>query len=249
MHKLKMGYTIFAILIITAFAMVVVQEKMKPMLAEKIDKKIINYADSNYEEDMKVSGLNISVTKYKNNSYQKTICNAINDKLCFTIIYKNKEFTDNHQENYVEGKEFLEYTSNKINKKINKKYKEKTTVTIDKKLNEYNDKIKDKLLAEENLLSLSIYNLDIELTSDLNEKNITKLLIDTNKKLEKLDIIPKTYSFTIIDNNDITKYITIKNIKPDLIKSNSINTVIKNILNNNKDDIIINNNIEFELNN
>lgn len=249
MNKLKIEFTIFAILVITAFSVIIIQEKMTPMLNKKVDEKMFNYLQENYAKDLDVNGLGVSKTKYKNHSYQKTIYNPTNDKLNFTIIYKNKEFSDNYQENYVEGKEFLNYISNKTNQIIHNYYKEKTKVTIDKKLNEYNDKIKEKLLKEDNLIALSIYNLDIELTSNLSETDITKLLIDTNTTLESSGIIPRTYSFTIIDTKDVAKYITIKNIKPDLIKSNSINTVIKNIFNNKKDDIIINNNIEYEINN
>ena len=246
MKNLKMQYTIFIIILFTALSSIVISEKMLPLMSNKVDKKLINYYNTNLKDKINSEEVNIEKTVYKDTIFQKKITNKTNKNLFFTITYKNKKASDNYKENYYEGKEFIKYITNKIKKEINNKTNKKAEVSINKKYNEFNNKIKKRLLEEDNLLSLSIYTIKVDLTSELNVDSIKKQIIKTNDNYEKNNIIPNNYNFNITDTKDITKSVIINNLKPEIIKSDDLTTIINDIMNNEKSTIIKKNNITFK---
>ena len=227
MEKLKIEFTIFFIFVVTAFSLIVINEKIKPLLVTKVDDKLESYIKEKYPD---LENVNIEKTTYKINIYQKNIINKENKHLYFNIYYKkqNKKITDNYKTNYVEGKEFLNYIYKKINKQINNNTKYKCQVTIKTTYNKFNTKIQERLLKEEDLLKLSIYTIKLELETPIEKDNIINTLKNINKDFESNNIIPKDYTFTIIDPKDITKSIEIKEITPADIKNDNINAIISN---------------------
>ncbi len=229
MEKLKIEFTIFVILVFLSFTFIVVNEKIKPILNTKVNQKIDTYIKENYSE---LKDINISKITNKNNTYQKEITNKDNKNLSFTIYYKNKKITDNYKTNYVEGKDFLNYISNKISKKITRKTTYKNTVTISESLDKLNSKVKEKLLVEEDLLKLSIYTVELELDSPIDTNSIINKINEVNNIFKSNNITPKNYNFTIIDPDNVSKSIKINDIEPINIENSNfkekINVIIRN---------------------
>ena len=134
-----------------------------------------------------------------------------------------------------------------IKKQINEKVKGNYEVTINTKLNKFNDEIKEKIIKEDNLKSLKIYNLEIKFKTPLEEQNVTNQIIAKMDKLEKNGIYPKTYSIIITDKEDNTKSVKISGLTNEIIKSENFINIISDIINNNIDsELIKENNIQYE---
>ena len=100
MKKLQLQYFIFLIIVFVLLTILVTSEKLSPIMAEKIDKKLDNYIKETYKlEDIKTTK-----TIYKNLKYQKKVINKTNNNYYFIIYYNKKKITDTYQEDYVKGK-------------------------------------------------------------------------------------------------------------------------------------------------
>ena len=225
MKRLKIEYTIFSMLVIVALSSILLSQKLYPIMSDKVDIKLNKYLKDNYNN----KELSSNKTIYKNTKYQKKVYNKTNNNLYFYIYYNNKKITDTYNKDYLEGKTFLKYISKSIEKDINKKTKYKTKITINNKLNKFNNDIKERLLKENNLLELS--------------KSISNKIKSINNNLNNNKIIPKDYIIEITDTKDITKSVKVSNIKP--IDINNINKIMDYIINNPSENIVPNTNIEY----
>ena len=174
MKSLKIQYAVFFMLVIVAFSSIVLSEKMYPLLSNKVDEKLETYIKDNYK-DLDIES---DKTIYKNTKFQKKVYNKDNKNLYFTIYYRNKKIKDDYKKEYVEGNTFLKYISKLIEKDIKNKTNYNSKVSINKKLNNYNDDIKERLIKEKDLSELSIYNVRIKIKTKYDKNVITDRIKD-----------------------------------------------------------------------
>ena len=241
-NALIIGRGIFLVFIIVAFGLIIINEKKDELLKNKIEKRINNYLETNFSN----LDLNKDILKYKNKSYKLKVISKKNNNHYFYIIYKDKEITDTYKQDYEEGNTLLKNKTNEIKKEI----KEETSIECDvlptNKLNEYNTLIQEKLLNNE-IDNLKYYYIKKELIIDnWNEEEITKEIINLITTISNNDFTPKYYNITIINNNDITQSIEINNITEDFINNTENIQIIKNIISNNKSELLNKNKITFK---
>ncbi len=239
MQKIKIQYAIFVCIVFLSLGIIVINQKINPVLEKKVDEKINTYIEKNYND---LKDIKKEPTKYKNHQYEKIIRNKNNDNYYFIIYYHKKEITDTYKKDYVEGSTFLKYISKKIKKNINDKIKKNYKVIIDTKLNKFSNKTKNNIIKEKDLLSSEIYVLEIKLKIKTDINTITNNIYQIDKKLKKENIKAKSYNF-IIESTDTNNEIRINNLKVD----NYLKQIINDIMNDKKTDYMKNNNITYEI--
>lgn len=220
-------------------------EKLAPLNEKKIDKRLNTYIQKNYKEI--INEVNIKKTKYEKTKYTKKIINKKNKKLYFYLYYSNKKIKSTYENDYIKGEKFLNYIENTISKNIKKKTNINYEIKIKTTYNKFNDYTKEKLLQEKNLESLSIYTLKEDfIIEEFNTNEIYNKIMKLNNNLEKNNIFPKNYNITFILKKNPTKSIEINNLTSDLIKNNDLKSIINDIINKEKSDILKNNNITYK---
>ena len=220
-------------------------EKLAPLNEKKIDKRLNTYIQKNYKEI--INEVNIKNTKYEKTKYTKKIINKKNNKLYFYLYYSNKRIKSTYENDYIKGEKFLNYIENTINKNIKKKTNINYEIEIKTTYNKFNDYTKEKLLQEKNLESLSIYTLKEDfIIEEFNTNEIYNKITKLNNNLEKNNIFPKNYNITFTLKKNPTKSIEINNLTSDLIKNNDLKSIINDIINKEKSDILKNNNITYK---
>lgn len=240
--KLTIQMTIFFIIIVTLFTVIVLKEKQSTILLPKVEQKIDNYIDENYNSQELTKG-KITIN---NDTYKIKITNKKNKNHCFYITYSNKKITDTYKEDYLEGKTLIKHLNNVIEKSIYEKTNKQYTIKINNTYDNFSDKIKEILQTEENLESLKIYTLETEITSLWNTSSITKNITNIMTNLNNKNITPKNYTFIITDKNDITKSVKITNLTIDNIEKNNLSIIINDIINNKQTSILTENQITYE---
>lgn len=220
-------------------------EKLAPLNEKKIDKRLNTYIQKNYKEI--INEVNIKKTKYEKTKYTKKIINKKNKKLYFYLYYSNKKIKSTYENDYIKGEKFLNYIENTISKNIKKKTNINYEIKIKTTYNKFNDYTKEKLLQEKNLESLSIYTLKEDfIIEEFNTNEIYNKITKLNNNLEKNNIFPKNYNITFILKKNPTKSIEINNLTSDLIKNNDLKSIINDIINKEKSDILKKNNITYK---
>lgn len=240
--KLTIQMTIFFIIIVTLFTVIVLKEKQSTILLPKVEQKIDNYIDENYNSQELTKG-KITIN---NDTYKIKITNKKNKNHYFYITYSNKKITDTYKEDYLEGKNLIKHLNNVIEKSIYEKTNKQYTIKINNTYDNFSDKIKEILQTEENLESLKIYTLETEITSLWNTSSITKNITNIMTNLNNKNITPKNYTFIITDKNDITKSVKITNLTIDNIEKNNLSIIINDIINNKQTSILTENQITYE---
>ena len=64
--------------------------------------------------------------------------------------------------------------------------------------------------------------------------------------LKENNITPKSYSFIITDANDLTKTISISNLKDDLLTETTLEKIVSDCLNNNNSELLESNEVSFK---
>ena len=240
-----MQMTIFAMFVFVAFGVIIVTEKASVILIPKVENKMNEYIEENYKEIQ--NDITKSEVTYKATVYQMKVSNKNNNHLYFYINKKNKKITDTYKKDYLEGKSILSYTSNKIEKDINKKTKTNYKVSIELNLNDFSKEIQDSIIKEDNLLNLRIYNIEKEYkVNKINQDNIKKIITEEINNLENNNITPRTYSFIFTNKNDITNQLKISNITYKILENESFNEIINDIINDNNSKLVKNAKIKFE---
>ena len=245
MKKLTIQMTIFFFIIFVIFGIIVTNEKIAPLNNKKIDEKFNKYILKNYKDLH--SEFNIEKTEYIKTKYKAKISNKANNHLYFYLYYSNKKITSTYKKDYLEGKTLISYTEKKLKtilkQKTNKNYK----VAINKKLNQYTSHIKENLQNQNKIETLKIYTIyDELLLNNYNTETISNELINLDESLNKKNITPKDYTIIITNKKNIAESIKIFNITPEVIKSKYLNTIIDDIINNNKSNILNKNNITYK---
>ena len=243
--QLTISMTIFALFVFVSFGVIVTMEKSSTLLIPKVEEKLKTYLYEEYPE-LK-DEIKIESTKYKNTVFSMKVTSKKNKNLFFNINYANKKITDNYEEEYVQGNSFLKYINNNIANEVSKTLKNNSKTTITSTLDEFTNNTSEKILKEENLSNLRIYNLetkiDINNWEPINVSNKIKEYILTT---EQKNITPKTYKLILKDND---KTLTISNITYKTIEKNYYNQLISDIINNNNSELIKENKIKYKYTN
>lgn len=220
------------LIIIVSFGLIIVKEKGAELFSPKIEKKINEYIEEKYydiKNDIKTEKL-----IYKKPKYIMKVTSNINNNHYFYIYYSNRTITDTYKEDYLEGKNILTNIASKLEKEINNKTNIGCKVNIESKLNNFTDKVKEKILNEDNLIELNIYNIEKELeVSSWSKEVILKEINSIISTYSKNNINPKNYTFIITDKNNITKSIEIYNLNNDFINNKYNLNIINDIINDN----------------
>ena len=154
-----------------------------------------------------------------------------NKNLYFYLNYNKGQIKDTYNSDYLEGQSLYNNLKKSMERDILKRTNTKYEVDFTNKLNNYNSKVQERIINENNLLNLKFYYLS-------NEFEVQKwdYLAITNEIINKLNILknkninPKYLNFTIINANDITESITISNLTLDFINDTHNQEIIYTIL-------------------
>lgn len=244
-NSLIYGRAIFFLIVFVSFGLIIMNEKGGALFSTKIKEKINTYIEENYS-DIKNS-INQSNINYKNAEYKMKITSKENKNLYFYIIYKKGNIKDTYKEDYLQGKSLINHLQNNLNKQIKEQTNEEYTVKIDKNLNDFNSKLKETIINEDDLLSIKFYTLEKEIeVNNWDYQTITNEIIKYIDKNNKLNITPKSYKFTLINNKDITTSLIISNITSDFVNNPYSSKIIYSILTKQQSDILKNSNITYE---
>ena len=177
--KLLFGRAIFTLIIIVAFGLIIMNEKGNLLFSKKAENKINDYLKDNYNS---LNNIKKSDVLYENNMFKMKILSKENEHHYFYIIYQNKTIKDTYKEDYIEGKNLLNYLKEKLEKEINDNCIITPTATLDN----YSESVQERLIKEEDLLSLKFYTITKEIkVEEFNEEIITnKINISQNKQVK-----------------------------------------------------------------
>lgn len=236
--KLVFGRSIFVFIVFVALGIIVFTEKFGSIMIPKVTKKMNTYIEENYKD------LNIKTNKvtFKNTTYTMKVESKENKHHYFYINYFNKKITDTYKKDYVEGKNILNYTKKKLEKKINTKTNTICEVEITSTLNKYTNIVQEKIIKEDNLLELKFFIVKKELIiDDWNDETITNKINKFINKFTTNNITPKSYTITITNKEDVTESIEIKNITKEVSKD-----IISDIIKDKKSDLLKENKITYK---
>ena len=245
-QKLKLQMFIFAVFIFVAFGLIIINEKTASFLIPKIEDKMNNYIKENYKEIE--NDIDKSKVTYKTPKYTMKITNKKNKYHTFYIYYQDKKITDTYKKDYVEGKKLLNHSTSIIQKEVNKITKSKDyTITINKKLNSFTNEIQRRIIREDNLVNLRIYNIEkVYKVDKIDNETISKIIKDEITSIENNNITPRTYKFTFTEKKDITNSLEISNVTYKFINNDSYNEIINDIINDNNSKLVKNAGIEYK---
>ena len=245
MHKqrrLLYGQALFAILIMVAFGLIIINEKKTVLLMPKVQEKLDNYIEEKYND----LDINKSKITMKNDKYMMKLTSNDNKNLYFYITYKNDKITDTYKKDYLEGNSLLNKIKKDLENDILNNLKLKTKVEIDTKLNNFTEQIQEKILKED-IKKLKIYHLEFNITiNKWDKENITKDINSMINKIYSNDYNPKYINITITNNDDITESYKINNLTKEFTNNKSNIQIIDDIINNKETDILKENKISFD---
>ena len=75
-------------------------------------------------------------------------------KKAVELMAKNGNIKDTYKEDYLQGKSLINHLQNNLNKQIKEQTNEEYTVKIDKNLDDFNSKLKEIIINEDDLLNI-----------------------------------------------------------------------------------------------
>lgn len=245
-EKLITNMWIFTVLLIFVFTSIVINEKKYAIISPKVKEKLVTYAEENYKNIYK----DFSYGKIKYNigkeNYQLKVINKNNKHLYFYLIYNHnsKKISSTYKNDYVEGKSLLNFYKKRFEKSLNKNSRNKHYVSFNKKLNEYDTIVEEKLLEDKDISSLKIITVKTSIRIDtFDEKEITSNITKEYNSINKKGITPRLYSFEILFDDELKSFL-VENLTEEIIKNNT-NEIIRAIMVN--DNSIVNKyNIKFK---
>ncbi len=237
--------SIFFLIIFVAFGVIVVTEKAGPLLAPKIQTKINEYVNTNYS-DIKNS-INIDKIKFDKSTYTVKVTSKKNKNLYFYVYYKNKKITDTYKKDYLKGNSLLSNIEKQLKKEISNKTTLSCNIEIISTLDNYTTKVQERIINEDDLLSLKFYIVKEELTiNNWSSKEITNTINNFLIQISSKNIIPKYFEITITNKNDITESIKITNLTTDFINNPYKEQIIDDIINDNNSLILKQSKIKYK---
>lgn len=244
-NNLLIARTIFYLIVFVSLGLIVVNEKSSSLLMPKIKKEIDTYIKNNYSSIE--NSLNIDKIEYKNSTYSVKATSKDNKNHYFYIYYTKKKITDTYKKDYLNGTNLFSNLEKKLKKEINEKTSTDCNIEILSTLDNYTTKVQERILNEEDLLSLKFYIIKEELIIDnWSSKEITKAINSFLTKINSKNIIPKYYEIIITNKNDITESIKISNLTADFITNPYQEQIINDIINDNNSIILKQSKIEYE---
>jgi len=242
-NYLIIGRGIFTIFVITALGLIIMNEKGGEIFSPKVEKKINSYIEKNYTS----INFNKSKVEYKDNTFSMKLSNKKNDNHYFYISYKRGKYEDTYKEDYFEGKNILNHTTELIETRIQELTNEKVLIKSTNTLDKYTSKVQDRIIKEDNLINLKYYYLTKEITiSSWNKDTIINEITNTINTMNKNNITPSYYIFIFTDENDITKSIEIDNVNETFINNQNKDQIIIDILNDNNSELLKTNKITYK---
>lgn len=243
--KLTIGMTIFAFIIFVSFGVIILNEKSAPYFAPKIEKKLLEYLQTEYKEEL--DDFDIGTTIYNRTKYNLKVKAKKNKNLYFNIFYENKKITDTYKDDYKEGKTLLTTITKKVEKELKNKYNQDFTITMSNSLDEYPKQVQDNLILKNDLKALSIYTLETTITTKYTTSDIGNKIIKLEKDLKEENLIPKSYNITVINSKDITKSLKINNLTNEIIENSTLlSSIISDIIKNENSELLKQNNITYK---
>lgn len=244
-RRLLIARNAFLFIIFVCFGVIIVTEKSSGLLLPKIEKKMQEYLDSNYNDIQE--GIKKSKVSYDNPVYKMKITSIDNKNHFFYILYSDRKISDTYKEDYVEGKQLFTKIQKDLENGIRNKISTSVKVEIISTLDKYTSKVQDRIIREDNLLELKFYSIEKELTiKDWNSKEITSSIIDFIKKCSSNKITPKSYKLVVTNSSDITESIEISNITEDFITNENNEKIITDILSDNTSKILRDSKIQYK---
>ena len=241
--KLVLERSIFFTFVFVCFGLIIINEKQDLFITKRVEKKLNDYIEKKYNK----LNLDKSPIKYKNTTFTIKLSSKDNINYFFYVKYSNKKITDTYKDDYVKGKSFLKYIEKKLNKEIIKNTSNQCKISINTSFDKMRDIIKERLLNEEDLIHLKIYDIEKDLMiENWNSTEITDNINNLIYKYNENNITPKSFQIRITNKKDITESITIKNIKNNFISIQNNEQIIKDILKNNNTSLLKQYEITYE---
>ena len=241
--KLVLERSIFFTFVFVCFGLIIINEKQDLFITKRVEKKLNDYIEKKYNK----LNLDKSPIKYKNTTFTIKLSSKDNINYFFYVKYSNKKITDTYKDDYVKGKSFLKYIEKKLNKEIIKNTSTQCKISINTSFDKMRDIIKERLLNEEDLIHLKIYDIEKDLMiENWNSTEITDNINNLIYKYNENNITPKSFQIRITNKKDITESITIKNIKNNFISIQNNEQIIKDILKNNNTSLLKQYEITYE---
>lgn len=228
-NGLTYGMALLFLLSFVLLGLIVVNEKKVDIMMPKIEDKLYSYIDENYKDIQ--NEINIGKVKYENEKkrFSLKITNTKSKHLYFHLYYKNKKITSTFESDYKEGRTLLNYLEKRIEKKINL---ENLSISITTPLNKFSEDVENRLLKEEDLISLKIYTIIKEFSlEDFSQNQIITTIRTLETTLTEKEINPKDYSLTFTNKLDITQAFKIEKLT---LPNANLNQIIFGILNHDK---------------
>ena len=242
--QLLFARSIFLFIIIIAFGVIIFTEKAGKILIPKADKKLNNYINNKYKNEK--DNFIIGKTKFKNTTYTIKITNKNNKNHYFYIKYYHKKITDTYKKDYLEGKTILNHIKKSLKKEIENNTNTKCEITILNTLDKYTSTVQNRIIKEDNLKELKIYNLKKELIiNNWNSKDISDKISKTISIYKNNNITPKNYIIIITNKNNITESIEIT-LNENFINNSSKEEIINDIIKDNNSEILKENKITYK---
>ena len=241
--KLLYGQALFAIIVMIIFSLIIIKEKKNILLMPKVQKKIDTYIEEKFNNLKNTRKSKITI---KNNKYIVKISSKENKNLYFYIIYSNRKITDTFKKDYLEGNSLLRKIEKDLENDIVYNLKIKPKITIDTKLNNFNNQIQEMIIKED-IKELKIYNIEVELTiNKWNKEEITNDISNIINKIYTNGYNPKSINIIITNKEDITESYRIKNLNKEFPNDKLNIKIIEDILTNKETDLLKKHNITFE---
>ena len=231
-QKLTLKMALLFLVVFVFFGVIIVKEKFDILFIPKVEKKFDTYLQDNYMSIY--SSLKKNKINYKNDVFTLKVTSSQNKNLFFYLTYTNKKIKDTYQKDYIEGNSLLNHIEKSIEKDVLTKTNEEVEISIDTNLDEFAKTVKDKIINTNSSAysTLKIYTLKKEiLTKKFSSKEITESILSFTSLLKKNNITPKAYSFTIINEDDLTKTISLDNLTEDNLEYNYLSSLIQTKLN------------------
>jgi len=241
--KLIIGRGIFAFIVFVCLGVIVVTEKSGEYLIPRAKEKMNSYLEEKYKDEQ----LYLENVTYKASTYKGKVLSIKNKNHYFYVYYTNKKITDTYKKDYLEGKNLLNYTENKLKKTIKEKVGITCNIEIITKLNTFTEKVQERIITEDNLLSLKFYNIKKELLIDSwTDKEILKEITNFIKNIKSQNITPKYYKITITNKKDITNSIEISNLTEGFLNEEYQYQIINAIINKSNEKLLKQKNITYK---
>ncbi|MCI8347156.1 MAG: hypothetical protein HFJ12_04335 [Bacilli bacterium] len=232
-NRLMLEMSIFAILLFIACSFLVINERKNEYLIPNIDQKLKEYIKEEYPKLTNEISIHKTVYNKKKATFFMRVENKNNKNLYFIVSYKDKKITSSYKIDYLEGKTLLSSLEKELENQLNKKMDYNITIHFTKKLNEYNSPIYDRLISNDYIQELNIYNVKVELESDdFKVNSLIASIGDFYNSINHENYHPNYYQFRIIHSKNITQEIKIEFLDSRLITYN-LEEIIEGIIQKN----------------